>query len=737
MEWTARISAIYLGFFSQIAQVIILREALAVFAGVEMIIGSVLAVWLVAIGIGSVAGNRMAVFHRNPQASLGWLYFIAGVLLPVTILGLRQLPGLLGFAPGEIVGPVTTLLGANVTIAPITLILGLLFTANARVLPEKEKTWVGSVYLLEAAGAATGGIFVTFAFIPQVSHLVIAFAFLLMSVLWGLAFLHGRATRIVGIPLTVLIVVLTQADRWDWFRNFDISTRPAADLPGEVLALVDSPYGQLTVSQYVDQLSLHRNGALIGSYPDRAAAEEIAHFPLLAQPNPRQVLLIGGGGSGALRQIQKHGTVATYVDLDPSLVPILQRYSRPRVLLGLDQAEIILRDPRIFLQKEATRYDVIILELGEPSTALVNRFYTREFFAVVQAGLTDTGVFAFRMPSAENYIAPERARFLATLQTTLREVFPEVVVLPGATNVFLAANSESFLPSTAAEFVSRLMDKNIQTEFITAELLPYRLNDENAAYLQKQLRAATPIVNTDLHPICYYFNAILWSTQFGDEAAILTAIEQTRKWYIVGFVVVVLVLLANVVRPANRSGQYLASLLITGFSGLAAEVILIYCFQVELGVVYGKIGLLTACFMAGLSVGSFVVNRRQTVHPWIVAGSHVVVMVFAFAFLTYVSFVAPGGINTTFAEAAFYLFSTAFGYAGGALFVGANRMFLDRRRASLLTPVGTGYAMDVLGSALGALMVSAVLIPLWGVTAVVWVIIGLNAMIAASIAIKR
>ena len=48
-------------------------------------------------------------------------------------------------------------------------------------------------------------------------------------------------------------------------------------------------------------------------------------------------------------------------------------------------------------------YDVIIVNLPDPQTAQINRFYTLEFFQEVASKLAPQGIFSFRLSAAENY----------------------------------------------------------------------------------------------------------------------------------------------------------------------------------------------------------------------------------------------------------------------------------------------------------------------------------------------
>ncbi|TET70243.1 MAG: hypothetical protein E3J45_00345, partial [Candidatus Zixiibacteriota bacterium] len=71
------VSAFYLGFLSLVAQTILLREMLAVFSGNEIVLGAILAFWLLWVGLGSLFGNWFSKRFSRSLKSLGWSYPVA------------------------------------------------------------------------------------------------------------------------------------------------------------------------------------------------------------------------------------------------------------------------------------------------------------------------------------------------------------------------------------------------------------------------------------------------------------------------------------------------------------------------------------------------------------------------------------------------------------------------------------------------------------------------------------
>ena len=59
----------------------------------------------------------------------------------------------------------------------------------------------------------------------------------------------------------------------------------------------------------------------------------IAHLPLASHPNPKKVLVIGGGDGGVVREVLKHDTVEQVVLCD---IDEVGRSSHPNVLATHD-----------------------------------------------------------------------------------------------------------------------------------------------------------------------------------------------------------------------------------------------------------------------------------------------------------------------------------------------------------------------------------------------------------------
>jgi len=106
---------------------------------------------------------------------------------------------------------------------------------------------------------------------------------------------------------------------------------------------------------------------------------------------------MGGGLNGSLELLLAHPEAEIdYVELDPEIIGLTRHYlPRATVVLTDPRLTTYIEDGRHFIRRTDHRYQVIISNLPEPSSAQINRFYTVEFFALVKEKLLPGGVFSF------------------------------------------------------------------------------------------------------------------------------------------------------------------------------------------------------------------------------------------------------------------------------------------------------------------------------------------------------
>lgn len=664
-----------------------MREFSVHFYGNEITFGFILAAWLLWGGLGSISASKLK-FHlsRFPQT-----YYAVILFLPLCLIGLRFSRFIYKTLPGEITGILPMLISSLVISFFISFPLGILFVLNVFFL----KGDLFKVYLLESLGASTAGLAVYFFLIPAFSNWL-GVSIVGVSVSLLVFFSFGEKKQIY--LLSIILIFLTA------FALFDFPSQKIYWKPFFLVRSQDSIYGKLQVIQTEEQISLYNNSFLDYSFPNLAASEESVHFTLLQNPEAKNVLLIGGGAGGSLRQILKYPQVEVdYVELDPEIIRLSLEFlpeSEQRILKD-KRVHIFYQDGRAFLNKSQNKYDMIILNLPEPATAQINRFYTREFFLEAREKLGEQGIFSFRIPSAENYISFELQNFLASLYYTLKEVFPVVEIVPGNTNIFLASS----LPLTIEfeKLCKKIKDLNLQNTYVSPHILISRLNPQRIKLIKEKIYTGKKTINLDFSPIAYFYNSVLWSTQFkGLERKIFTFFSKLHSFWLLDLpLILFLSLLLILWLKQKKSTFFLVPLAVMGFTTIVVEIIMIIAFQTLYGYVYRRIALLLTSFMIGLFLGALRGKKRKRIGL-----VHLLFIQFGFLLLILLLHIF---LEKNTPELFFLIFLLTLGFLGGDMFVVSNHLFLKERKN-----YGLGYGLDLLGSFFGALAVSSLLIPLVG-----------------------
>ena len=139
--------------------------------------------------------------------------------------------------------------------------------------------------------------------------------------------------------------------------------------------------------------------------------EMLAHVPILAHGSVKDVLIIGGGDGGALREVLRHESVerATMVEIDRTVVDLCRKYL-PSLSDGAfddPRAELIISDGLEFVKQTDRKFDVIIIDSTDPIGPSVPLF-SDEFYADCRDILTPDGIFICQ--SGVSFVQEDEAR---------------------------------------------------------------------------------------------------------------------------------------------------------------------------------------------------------------------------------------------------------------------------------------------------------------------------------------
>ncbi len=768
-----------LGVSCVMTQLALMRELLGAFSGNEMVLGVTLGLWLLLMGIGTGLG-RTSDKLRNPAMVL-FLGQVLVALLPLAqVLALRGLRNVV-FIRGAEVGVTGTVLGTFLLLLPYCVVAGYALTLACSILnrlgdasgafgvpplaaaklpaqsvsggsvvegthgterlnpqPPKGGTpsqAAGRVYIADSLGSIAGGVLFSFVLVRFFDHFALLVVPAILNLLAAAATGLGwgkKAPATMAVVLAVAVAALASSADLDSLSTGWLFQKQ------NIVARANSPYGKLVVTESDGQFDFIENGVPLTSTRDDQHVEETVHYALAQRPEARKVLLVAGGISGTAREILKYGvSEVDYVELDPLLLELGRKYL-PESLAD-NRIRVINTDGRLFIKRTGEKYDVVIVDVPDPSTAQLNRFYTAEFLAEAKRVLAPDGVLSFSLGHYENYVSPELARLLASARRSLQPTFTHVLVIPGGRVYFLASDGPLF-----GDIAGRLEQRHVQTKLVNRHYLDAMLTADRLADIQRAV-SQPAAMNRDFNPVLYFYHLRRWLSQFN------AGFGWWQALLFIGFGV-------YLVRLRGAALVLFAS----GLAGSALEFVLLLAFQVLCGSVYHQVGVIVTVFMAGLALGAMMANRLKRFRsdgvmecwskPKFASGSSLhhsttptvkPLAALAFAIAGYAILLplllpllnqTGGTAGSLLAiKTAITLLTLALAMLVGMQFPLANRLEYNGTVAG----ASRLYTADFIGAALGALLASTWLIPLLGVTGVCLMTAALNFLGGALIQFRK
>ncbi|XP_057418778.1 spermidine synthase 1-like [Lotus japonicus] len=154
----------------------------------------------------------------------------------------------------------------------------------------------------------------------------------------------------------------------------------------------------------VFESSSHGKVAILDGYIQLTESDEFAyqemltHLALCSIPNPKKVLLVGGGDGGILREISRHASIEhiDICELDKMVIDVYKKYF-PNIAVGY-------KDPRVHVHigdgiafiKSAPKgtYDAIILDAFDPMGPIAKELADSCFLESVAKALRPGGVLS-------------------------------------------------------------------------------------------------------------------------------------------------------------------------------------------------------------------------------------------------------------------------------------------------------------------------------------------------------
>ncbi|OVA05729.1 Spermidine/spermine synthases family [Macleaya cordata] len=154
----------------------------------------------------------------------------------------------------------------------------------------------------------------------------------------------------------------------------------------EILVFESSAYGKVLVLDGIVQLT---------DKDEFVYQEMIVHLPLCSIPSPKNVLVVGGGDGGVLREISRHKSVELIdiCEIDKMVIDVSKKFF-PDLSIGFEDPRVRLHvgDATEFLRNAPEgMYDAIIVDSSDP-VGPAQELVERPFFETIARALRPGGV---------------------------------------------------------------------------------------------------------------------------------------------------------------------------------------------------------------------------------------------------------------------------------------------------------------------------------------------------------
>lgn len=120
----------------------------------------------------------------------------------------------------------------------------------------------------------------------------------------------------------------------------------------------------------------------------------ISFLPLCSHPNPKKVLIVGGGDGGVAREVVKHPLVEEVhqIEIDERVVELSKQFL-PNMSSGFNNPKLSLKigDGFEYMKNHKNEFDVIITDSSDPIGPAVNLF-NESYYNLMKTALREGGV---------------------------------------------------------------------------------------------------------------------------------------------------------------------------------------------------------------------------------------------------------------------------------------------------------------------------------------------------------
>jgi spermidine synthase len=670
----------FTGISSIVTQLITLRECYAQFHGNAFVIAMIFFVWLAAGSLGTLM-VRYCPSCLFSLKNLGLLCLILSILPAFQIIAIRIFRSIL-FIPGTDIGFYNIFKFIIVSIWPYAFLIGFALPFTYQVYKiQNSNLDAAIIYIYDNAGDALGGLLFSFFLIQMCSPILASLMINVSLLIMGIVLLAKPYRTLHGFIICLVFILFFMPMLWEK-SSLNI-------FQGDMVNYTESRYCRIQVFHHENQYVLVEDGIPRSNEGNIAIEETIVHCGLAQLNSVRRVLTLSAN-KGIIREIKKYHPLAVdNVEIDATKSLIEQEFD----FINIDGLNMFFMDGRQYIRQTNLHYDAIILNLPEPDTFQVNRFFTDRFFDMAALKLTSEGILVFCVEGFDSYLSKTHQHQISTLYQTASHIFDEVKIFPGEQIIFVCRNAPIQM-----DIPKLLSLKNIETNYIQY-FFDGDISKQRIQYIHHQLIDSAEI-NQDYQPVLVRQTVEKWLSVFHTDLT---------------FFLIILIFLCCFYILIIRSTEFV--LFSSGMTVMGFEILLIFLFQMTFGYVYYQVCWIVTFFLIGLLPGAYfsmiIIKKHKE------SGKKLMIICDLAMIVLIIFFVL---ILTWFQNCLHVFFFSFYGLLLSML-CGFQFPIALHQQSGKVSTITRFFAADILGAAFGIIFVSIVGIPFCGL---LWTALGLG-----------
>lgn len=191
-----------------------------------------------------------------------------------------------------------------------------------------------------------------------------------------------------------------------------------------VLFSQQSPFQKVEVvdTDFFGKMLLNDDLMMLTERDEFVYHEMLVHVPLFVHPDPKRVLIIGGGDGGTAREVLRHPGVeaCTLVEIDPVVVEACRQHlPQTACSFGHPKLQLHIEDGVNFVAQTREMFDVVLVDSTDP-IGPATPLFGLDFYRNVARCLTPNGIVVSQA---------ESPFFFAPMQTKLLEILADCLPL--------------------------------------------------------------------------------------------------------------------------------------------------------------------------------------------------------------------------------------------------------------------------------------------------------------------